>query len=163
MGLAPSLPTSKLFGAFACDESFIGKRKTGNQAIVMGAVDKDFTDLRLEVIPDREQGSIEGFLDSHIERGSLIISDAHVSYMGLEQVGYAHKVENHSAGHFKETVPIERVWGLFDTQIKRSYQHITKEKLPEYLVEFQFKFLHRKNRRNPLYIANILTNPVPNC
>jgi len=160
-GLEPSLDKSKLSGIFACDECFVGKRKTGNQALVMGAVDVTFSDLRLAVIPDREQDSIEGFIDTNIHTNSKIISDGHVSYGDIEYMGYAHDTEIHERGQFAKTVPIERVWGLFKTFLRRNYHHIHKETLPEYLVEFQFKFIHRKYRHNPLYIAKILTNPVP--
>jgi len=156
-----SLNTDKLSGIFACDECFVGKRKTGNQALVMGAVDATFSDLRLSVIPDREQDSIEGFIDTHINTDSLIISDGLPSYGGLEYMGYAHDNEVHAKGQFEKTVPIERVWGLFKTFLRRNYHHINKETLPEYLVEFQFKFIHRKYRHNPLYIGKILINPVP--
>ncbi|MCL5094288.1 MAG: IS1595 family transposase [Patescibacteria group bacterium] len=162
-GLKPHLDTDKLTGKFVCDECFVGKQKTNNQAIVMGAVDSTFTNLRLEVIPDREQDSIEKFLEIHIEPTSLIVSDAFSSYFDIGFMGYNHLIENHSKGRFQETVPIERVWGLFKTSITRSYHHIHKEKLPEYLVEFQFKFIHRKYRRNPLYIAKMLTKTVPDC
>lgn len=161
-GLRPHLDTDKLEGKFICDECFVGKRKTDNQAIVMGAVDEAFSDLRLSIIPDREQDSIEKFLDTHIEPTSMIISDGFSSYWGIEYMGYAHDYEIHAKGQFEKSVPIERVWGLLKTMIRRNYHHIHKEKLEEYLVEFQFKFIHRKYRKNPLYIAKILTNAVPN-
>ena len=162
-GLEASLDKGKISGIFACDECFVGKKKTGNQALVMGAVDVLFADVRLEVIPDRDQDSVEGFIFSNIETDSKIISDGWSSYQGIEYMGYAHDTEIHEKGQFKKTVPIERVWGLFKTFLRRNYHHIHKETLPEYLVEFQFKFIHREYRNNPLYIAKILTNPVPNC
>lgn len=160
--LALTLKKDRLWGHFVCDECFVGKRKTGNQALVMGAVDRTFTQLRLEIIPDLEQDSIEKFLDNHIEPSSLITSDGLPSYFSIGDLGYGHDFEIHEKGRFEKTVPIERIWGLFKTFLTRSYHHIRKEKLSEYLVEFQFKFIHRKNRRNPLYIAKILSSTVPN-
>jgi transposase-like protein len=161
-GLLPHLPTEKLSGKFICDECYVGKRKNDNQSIVMGGVSDDFTDLRLQIIPDREQDSIEGFLTKHYEPTSLIVSDGLSSYFDIGWLGYGHDYEIHEKGQLDKSVPIERVWGLFKTFYRRSYHHINKEMLQEYLVEFQFKFIHRKNRNNPLYIAKILTKAVPN-
>lgn len=161
--LSGRLDQSQLWGHFICDESFMGRQKTGNQAIVMGAVSHDFKDLRLEVIKDQEQDSIEGFLTKHLDHTSLITSDGFSSYEDIEWLGYGHDFEVHDRGRFKKTVPIERIWGLFKTFITRTYHHIWKEKLPEYLVEFQFKFIHRQNIKNPLYLAKFLRPPVPDC
>lgn len=154
-------PTTKLYGRIICDESFVGRQKTDNQALLMGGVDKGFTEARLQVIPDRGQDSIEGFIHAHVEELSMIVSDGLGSYLGLPDVGYGHEYEVHEDGQFELTSDIERVWALFDTMMTRSYHHITKEKLADYAVEFQYKFNHRKQRRNPLYLAKILSLPVP--
>jgi hypothetical protein len=140
----------------------VGKRKNDNQSIVIGGVSDDFNDLRLQIIPDRGQDSIEGFLDQNYEPTSLIVSDGLPSYFDIGWMGYGHDYEVHEKGQLEKSVPIERVWGLFKTFYRRSYHHINKETLQEYLVEFQFKFIHRKKRNNPLYIAKTLTNGVPN-
>lgn len=161
--IQPHLSTEKLSGKFVCDECFVGKRRNDNQSIVMGGVSDDFQDLRLEIIPDREQDSIEGFLVKNYRPTSLIISDGLPSYHDIGWLGYGHECEIHEKDQLEKTVPIERVWGLFKTFYRRSYHHINKETLSEYLVEFQFKFIHRKNRSNPLYIAKILTKAVPDC
>jgi transposase-like protein len=161
--LKPHLSTNKLSGKFICDECFVGKRKNDNQSIVIGGVSEDFTDLRLEIIPDRDQDSIEGFLVGNYRPTSLIVSDGLPSYSDIGWLGYGHECEVHEKGQLEKTVPIERVWGLFKTFYRRSYHHINKETLSEYLVEFQFKFIHRKMRSNPLYIAKILTKAVPDC
>lgn len=161
-GLLPAIPREKLFGDIVCDECYVGKRRTGNQGLIIGAVDRSFSDLRLALIPDSGQDSFEGFLDKSVESVSKVTTDDHPSYNGISWMGYGHEIENHSFQRFEKTVPIERVWGLLKTFLKRSYHHIHKEKIPEYLVEFQFKFIHRKNRKNPLYIAKMLTKAVPN-
>jgi transposase-like protein len=148
-------------GKVIADECFIGKQRNDNQLIVMGAVSHDFTKLALEIIPDREQTSIEGFLHKHIEPTSLVVSDGHHSYDDIAWMGYGHDHEIHDQGQFKKTVPIERVWALLKTRLKRTYHHINKEKLPEYLSEFQSKFLTRKTINNPQDLAKILIKPVP--
>ena len=160
--LSFKLDKNLIWGHFICDECFVGKQKTENQAIVAGAVSHDFQDLRLSIIPDRDQDSIEGFLHQNIKPSSLITSDGLLSYSDIEWMGYGHDFEIHEKGEIKKTTPIERVWGLFKTFIMRTYHHIWKEKLQEYLVEFQVKFIHRKNIKNPLYLAKMLHSSVPN-
>ena len=160
--LALSLDKDRIWGHFACDECFVGRQKYDNQALVIGAVDQTFSELRLKVIEDQDQGTIEKFIYDNIEPTSMIVSDGATAYLDIEWMGYGHDWEYHNKGQFEKTVPIERVWALFKTLLTRSYHHIWKEKLPEYAVEFQFKFIHRKNRHNPLYLAKYLTSPVPN-
>ena len=128
---------------------------------VMRAVSQEFTRLTLEVIPDREQDSIEGFLNRHIHPVSMIISDGNSAYNDIGWMGYSHENEIHEDGQFKKTVPIERIWGLLKTRLKRTYHHIHKENIEEYLSEFQSKFLTRKTINNPQDLAKILIKPVP--
>ena len=75
-------------------------------------------------------------------------------------MGYGHQRENHSKFQLKKSVPIERVWALFKTLIKRTYHHIWKEKLPEYLVEFRARFNHRQIVNIP---ANLLSYLLGTC
>ena len=148
-------------GRVIADEAYVGRQKHDNQVLVMGAVSQDFTKLALEVIPDREQDSIEGFLNRHIHPVSLVISDGNPAYNDIGWMGYGHDNEIHEQGQFKKTVPIERIWGLFKTRLKRTYHHIHKESIEEYLSEFQSKFLTRKTIQNPQELAKILIRPVP--
>ena len=148
-------------GQVIADEAYVGWQKTNNQVIVMGAVSQDFSQLALEVIPDREQDSIEIFLNRHIHPVSLVISDGNPAYADIAWMGYGHDFEIHDHGQFKKTVPIERVWGLFKTHLSRTYHHIHKENIQEYLSEFQSRFLTRQTLKNPLDLAKILIKPVP--
>ena len=148
-------------GQVIADEAYVGRQRHDNQALVMGAVSRDFSQLALEVIPDREQASIEGFLHRHIDPISLVISDGNPAYEDIGFMGYGHDSEIHEHGQFKKTVPIERIWGLFKTRLKRTYHHIHKESIAEYLSEFQSKFLTRKTIKNPQDLAKILIKPVP--
>lgn len=148
-------------GKVITDEAYIGRQRHDNQVLIMGAVSHDFTKLALEVIPDREQDSIEGFLNRHIDPMSLIISDGNSAYGDITWMGYGHDSEIHEHNQFKKTVPIERIWGLFKTRLKRTYHHIHKESIQEYLSEFQSKFLTRKTLNNPHDLAKILIKPVP--
>ena len=153
----------KLVGDIIVDEAFVGKRKNNNQAIVMGAVNREFNKIHLEIVPDREQDSLEAFLLKYVDINSFITTDAWSSYYDITYYGYGHRIENHSRFQLKYSCPIERVWALFKTFLKRTYHHIWKEKLFEYLVEFQAKFNHREIVRNPLNLLTYLLKPCSKC
>jgi transposase-like protein len=155
--------TGKLAGDVITDVMYVGKQKTDNQILVTGAVNREFTYANLEVVPDQEQGTLEKFLYDNVDNlNSLVTTDSHPSYNGIRWMGYGHRLENHSKFELKYSVPIERLWALFKTLIRRTYHHIWKEKLPEYLVEFRARFNHRKIVSNPALLLTYLLNPCSN-
>lgn len=162
--LRPLLPNEngQLAGDVITDVMYVGKKKTDNQSLVSGAVNREFNYINLQIIADQDQGTLEKFIYDNIDhRCSLITTDSHPSYSDIAWMGYGHRQENHSKFELKLSVPIERVWALFKTLIKRTYHHIWKEKLPEYLVEFRARFNHRKIVSNPALLLAYLINPVP--
>lgn len=151
----------KLAGDVITDVMYVGKQKTDNQALVSGAVNREFNYVNLEIVPDQDQGALEKFIYDNIDNTcSILTTDCHQSYNQLEWMGYGRQRENHSGFELKLSVPIERVWALFKTLIKRTYHHIWKEKLAEYLVEFRARFNHRQIVNNP---ANLLTYMLRPC
>jgi transposase-like protein len=150
----------KLAGDVITDVMYAGKQKTDNQSLVSGAVNREFNYVNLEIVPDQEQGTLEKFIYDNIDhKNSLITTDSHQSYNDIEWMGYGHRRENHSKFELKLSVPIERVWALFKTLIKRTYHHIWKEKLPEYLVEFRARFNHRQTVNIPANLLSYLLSP----
>lgn len=155
--------TGKLAGDVITDVMYVGRQKTNNQSLVSGAVNRDFTYINLDIIHDQEQHTLEKFIYDNVDhKCSLITTDSHPSYGDIDWMGYGHRRENHSKFELKLSVPIERVWALFKTMIRRTYHHIWKEKLPEYLVEFRARFNHRQIVNNPLSLLIYLINPCSN-
>ena len=76
----PEGPEGKLSGIVEIDESFFGKRKFGHQTIVVGAIERTTRKLRLRIIKDREQTTLENFTLDNIELGSEINTDYHRAY-----------------------------------------------------------------------------------
>jgi hypothetical protein len=155
--------TEMLSGDIAIDACYVGKRRNNNQAIVLGAVQKDYQHLALRIVPQEEQGYVEKFLEDTTAKGSHILHDGHMAYNDLNWCGYTHEAEIHALNQFVLTSAIERVWALFKTFLRRRYHHVTKEKLPGYLTEFQFKFLYKQTHKNPLQFATFLLTPVPSA
>ena len=155
--------TGKIAGDVIVDECFVGKQKTNNQVIIAGAVTRCGTYVKIQPIPDREQGTLEKFLIDNIDIPSFITTDYWTSYNDIEWLGYGHKRENHSKGQLKLSCPIERVWAQFKTLIRRTYHHIWKESIHEYLVEFEARFNHRHIVNNPANLLAYLLSPVPSA
>lgn len=133
------LPTSavQLSGIVEVDESFFGRQKYGRQTIVVGAIERDTRRVRLQIIPDRAQDSLEGFLSATVQRGSLITTDAHSGYHDLEFYGFSHERCNHTAGHFGPTNMIENFWGVLKRALRRLYGKLTLADLPLILREWE--------------------------
>lgn len=126
----------ELSGIVEVDESFFGKRKYGHQTMVVGAIERDTRRLRLQVIPDRAQDTLELFLTTAVARNSLLFTDAHAGYHDLEFYGYTHERCNHSNGHFGPTNQIENMWGVMKRYLKKLYGCIPTRQLHLVLNEW---------------------------
>ena len=84
-------------------------------------VEVDTRRLRLQVIPDTEQDSIELFLEVWVARGSHLITDAHASYNGVEWLGYSREAYNHSTGRFGMSNHIECIWSAMKRHLRKLY------------------------------------------
>jgi transposase-like protein len=115
-------------------EAYFGKRRYGHQVIVIGAIER-FVDpitqtrrLKLRIIPDTEQDSLEKFLEDTVERDSLVMTDCHMGYNDIEWLGYLHETWNHSKGHFAGTNHIEQNWSAMKRYMRKLYGSVpTKE------------------------------------
>jgi hypothetical protein len=96
-----------LSGIVEVDEAWFGKRKFGGQTIVMGAIERDTKRLKLQVIPNTEQDTLEAFLETNVTYDSLVVTDCAAGYNGLSFLGYGHEAWNHTRGSFAGTNHIE--------------------------------------------------------
>lgn len=129
--------TLQLSGLIEVDESFFGKQKFGAQTIVIGAIERDTRRVRLQIIPDRAQDTLELFLSTHVARTSHILTDAFAGYHDLEFYGFSHERCNHSNGHFGPTNMIENFWGVIKRSLRRLYGKLTLADLPNILKEWE--------------------------
>jgi hypothetical protein len=139
----------KLAGFIEIDQSWPGRQKYGNQALIMGVLDRTTNEVRIREIPDMAQDSIEGFLATYVETQSLLYADAHASHLGLEAVGYGLMTCNHDRGHFGPTNRIENVWSCFDRFVIRTRDHFIRRFLPGILNEFQARKNHPELFKDP--------------
>lgn len=128
--------TALLSGVVEVDEAWFGKKKFGGQTIVVGAIERDTKRLKLQVIPDTEQDSLEGFLEQHVARSSLVVTDCGAGYNGIEWLGYARESWNHSKGHFAGTNHIESTWSAMKRYLRKLYGCIPTKNLHLILTEW---------------------------
>jgi transposase-like protein len=88
---------------------------------------------------------IVDFIDKYIVSGSTVYTDSYPSYRGIDRMfNIAHKRDSHKKFEFHLTSEIEGLFGVLRTFIRRMYHHVSYEKLPEYLREFQARFSHKE-------------------
>jgi transposase-like protein len=133
------LPRDKnlLDGIVEVDESYFGRKKYGNQEIVIGAVVRELKRLKLKWIPNACQDELEDFVWEAVAPTSKLHTDCNPGYYDLHSWGYGHYLWNHSDGHFTGTNNIENVWSVIKRQIRRLYGQIRTNKLPEFIVEWE--------------------------
>jgi transposase-like protein len=156
----PKSNNEPLAGLLEIDQSYLGHAKYRNQAIVMGVVERQTNEVRLEAIPDVAQDTVEGFLDRHAAVGSLIHADAHGSHLALEDVGYGLVLCNHDRGHFGPTNRAENVWSCLDRFVIRTRDRFLRPFLPGILQEFQARRSHPELFADPFMLLKSMAVPV---
>lgn len=128
--------TAVLSGVVEVDEAWFGKKRFGGQTIVVGAIERDTKRLKLQIIPDTEQDSLEGFLEQHVARSSLVVTDCGAGYNGIEWLGYTRESWNHSKGHFAGTNHIEATWSAMKRHLRKLYGCVPTKQLQLVLNEW---------------------------
>ena len=139
-----------LSGVVAVDESWFGKKRHGGQTIVMGGIEVDTRRLRLQVIPDTEQDSIELFLQAWVTRESHLITDCAAAYNCVEWLGYTREAYNHSIGHFGQSNHIECIWSAMKRHMRKLYGCIPTTYLQSILNEWMARHNQRSLFESPL-------------
>lgn len=132
----PDDQAAMLSGLVEVDEAWFGKKRYGGQTIVVGAIERDTKRLKLQVIPDTEQDSLEAFLETNVARQSLVVTDAYTGYNDLEFLGYSHETWNHSRGHFAGTNHIEATWSAMKRYLRKLYGCVPTKQLQLILREW---------------------------
>jgi transposase-like protein len=103
---------------------------------VVGAIERDTKRLKLRIIPDTEQDSLEKFLEDNVERDSLVVTDCHMGYNDIEWLGFCHESWNHSQGHFAGANHIEQNWSAMKRYLRKLYGCIPTRDLQLILNEW---------------------------
>jgi transposase-like protein len=126
----------KLSGVVEVDESYFGKKRYSNQVIVIGAIERDTKRLKLRMVANTEQPTLERFVLDNVEPGSLVMTDCHGGYNDLNFLGYNHEVWNHSRGHYAGTNQIEGTWSAMKRHMRKLYGNVPTDDMQLILNEW---------------------------
>src|ERR1019366_8385287 len=160
-------------GPVEVDETFIGgkarnmhksrkqrmERKAGPGGLYAGGAKAIVMDMlqrggkgRTQIITERKRPIMRQVIDACIEKGAIVHTDEHNSYMGLSEE-YVHEVINHAEAYVKNYIStngIENFWSLLKRGIGGTYVSIEPFHLFRYLDEQAFRYNNRATKDNPL-------------
>lgn len=158
--LRAALPEDKtiLEGIVEGDESFIGKRRFGNQHCIVGVIERGSRRVRLRQVSDRYRQTIEKFVLDTVRPDSAFYTDSLRSYNELYLYGYKHQTCNHNIGDFGLTNHIENLWSVMKRHLYRMYGYLSfsKEELDGILIEWE-------NRQNSPHLFYNVENYLFSC
>ena len=146
---------SPLSGIVEIDETYVGgkqrnkhadKKVEGRGAVgkapVLGMRQRDGKVIAMP-IKMTDKGTIQDIIFKHVQEDTIIYTDEHRSYEGLDLEGYEHDTVNHSEGEYVDgdvhTNSIEAVWAVFKRGLKGIYHHVSVKHLGRYVDEYAFR------------------------
>ena len=132
------------FKTFAIDETLIS-HVNNTQLWIIGAIDTVNKDVRLILSFSRDEDTMKKFVETYIENGNTIITDAWRSYNFLdnEESEIHHIVHNHGHGDFghgqNSTSHIEQYWSQLKANIHQMYNIVPKSNINLYIRESEFR------------------------
>jgi transposase-like protein len=119
--------------------------------------------IRLQVIPDNTAATLEAFVQANVEPGSIILSDDHRSFAGLQRLGYQHDPRTIKLMAAHVVLPwVHRVFALVKRWGLGVYHGLRRKHIQSYLDEYCFRFNRRFNRRKAFEtILALATNSPP--
>ncbi len=153
---------NRMGGQVEVDETYIGGRE-GNKheskklKAGRGNVGKTAVAGLLErgggvvarVVPDTKAETLHGLIETNVEAGSAVFTDAHRGYRGMD-AKYTHYVVDHAVEYVREQVihtnSLENFWSLLKRTIKGTYVAVDVAHLDAYLAEQSFRFNERQGK-----------------
>ena len=155
------------------DETFVGgaarfmhadKRKrritetgTKDKTAVMGILERG-GEVRASVVGNRKKHALQTQIRIHVKAGSAIYTDALLSYQGLNDRGFEHKVIDHAERYVDgqvHTNGLENFWSLFKRQLKGTYVSVEPFHLFRYLDEQVFRYNYRTLEHDGLRFEHV--------
>ena len=101
--------------SISIDKSLFTNENNSQEWVVL-MINNIIRKILLEIVEVHSRATMEKIINSHIEKGIIIILDATTCYSWLDELnsGYIHHVHNHGQGDFVENIDstshIEQLW-----------------------------------------------------
>lgn len=131
---------AKLKGVVQVDEVYLGGWR--GKAVIAGK-EIQSKEVRFHICESYEPHATDvyEFFEKYITPESVICTDSSPLYPRIcRMFSCFHQKEIHAKFEFQVTSEVEGCFGNLRTFIRRMYHHVTVKKLPEYLMEFQYRF-----------------------
>jgi transposase-like protein len=153
-----------LAGDVEADEAEIGGKPRGHKkmtpgqkaawrvdtkAVVFGAVERDGR-AKAQVVKGRGQRTLQPILKKWVDQDSILITDEHPGYWGMDKHFLDHSVINHQKAYgigSTHTNTVEGLWGLIKPSLTGTYRGVSHRWLGSYIDEFTFRYNHRDDER----------------
>ena len=114
-----------------------GRGATGKAAVV-GAKHRASNQVSAKVVENPKRSTLHGFIEEHVEQGSMVYTDDFKSYRKL--TNYVHQFVRHGVGEFvNEQAHIngmESFWAMLKRAHKGTYHKLSVKHLERYVNEF---------------------------
>ncbi len=137
-------------GPVEADETFMGGKEKnkheskrshvqgpGGKNVVVGIKDRTTNKVTAKPVPNREKGTVQGFIGNSVSPEAKVYTDDHRSYIGLP---YDHESVNHSIGEFvrdqAHTNGVESFWAGLKRGYYGTYHRMSEKHLGRYVNEF---------------------------
>jgi transposase-like protein len=133
------------------DETLVGGSVTGmgsgykaNKTCVVGMLERN-GELIARVVEARTKSAMHGLINEHVLPGTTINTDEFGGYKDLALNGYNHVTVNHKAGEYATKSgagvnSIEGFWAQLKRGINGTHIHVSRQHLPKYLGEFEYRW-----------------------
>ena len=95
------------------------------------------------VVKDTSIATLQNLIAQNVVAKSAVMTDDHLSYIGLDKRGFQHHSVKHSAREYVDgnahTNGIESFWALLKRGLYGTYHSVSKKHLQRYVNEFCFK------------------------
>ena len=94
-------------------------------------------------IPATDKPTLQRAILKHVDKGSIIYTDDHSGYQGIDKWRYEHEKVRHSAKQYVNgmacTNGIESVWSTIKRGFNGIYHHWSQKHCHRYIDEFTFR------------------------
>jgi transposase-like protein len=135
-----------LKGVVEADETYFGKRRSGTQMALIGAVERGGK-IKVLVTKDRREHTVVPFLEKEVKMGSYLMTDEAAVYKIAQ--GFKHRSVTHSKYQWVRgdvhTNTLEGFWSQVKRSIRGTYHAVSSHHLQSYVDQHVFLYNHREN------------------